>query len=139
MFPDLGTFAQAYYFIKFEGLKNLTGINWETIFIPDAWMFSYRILHTFLMPLAISAIYWLIKKRWPWPLFIGWNLHILLDMFTHVGVYANEPLFPLSRFAISGMNWASAWIFIPNWIALIGIYLFFYFNHQKKQKQELTP
>ncbi|RJO59826.1 hypothetical protein C4546_00100 [Candidatus Parcubacteria bacterium] len=120
MFPDLGTLPQIYYLLKFFGIKNLFSIeNWDTLFIPEGWMFTYFLTHSLITPWVIAGLYWLVKKRLPWPLLVGWSLHILLDMFTHAGVYANRPLFPFSDFSINGVMWSNPWIFWSNWLLLV--------------------
>lgn len=119
MFPDLGVQPQVYYLLT-HGIRNpfFSHIDWENIFIPDAWMISYWLTHSFVTLVVVALLFFAWKRRWPWPLIIGWSSHLVLDMFTHVGVYANRPLYPVSSIAIQGQNWADPWIFFPNWIAL---------------------
>lgn len=118
VFPDVGTIPQIVYLMVVSPIGSWRGIDFETLWIPDAWMLSYRITHSFVTLFLVVGLYGLFRRRVAWPLFIGWGTHLFLDLFTHAGVYANEPLFPLSRFTVSGVFWSNPWIFIPNWIAL---------------------
>ena len=123
MLPDIGVQPQVFYLLT-QGVSNpfFSHTDWENVVIPDPWMISYWVTHSAVTVGVVALVYFAWKRRWPWPLIIGWSSHILLDVFTHVGVYANRPFYPLSDFAINGQNWSSPWIFFPNWIALIVIF-----------------
>jgi len=126
MFPDVGVLPQLYFLLSNYGTKPFRGVNdWTSVLIPASWMQPYYTTHSFVTLAAVAGLYWLWKKRWAWPLIIGWSSHILLDMFTHGGVYANRPLYPLSNFSIEGVSWADPRIFIPNVIALVLVYGYF--------------
>ncbi len=139
MFPDIGVLPQIYYLLT-HGTSNpfFSHTNWEGISIPEPWMVSYRITHSFVTLGVMLLLYYAWKRRWAWPLLIGWASHILLDMFTHVGVYANQPLYPLSSLTIYGRNWSDPWIFFSNWVALALVFGFFGYRWVKRRRETLA-
>jgi hypothetical protein len=54
---------------------------------------------------------------------LGWLLHILLDVFTHRGMFATQFLWPASAVHIDGIRWETPWLFGGTYAALLGIWL----------------
>ena len=61
--------------------------------------------------------------RMPWELG-GWIIHVLLDIPTHSYQFYPTPfLWPLSGWTFDGFSWVTLWFLIPNYIAIIAVYL----------------
>jgi membrane-bound metal-dependent hydrolase YbcI (DUF457 family) len=57
------------------------------------------------------------KKALTLPLLLGWALHILIDVFTHRGLFAVKFLWP------DGIRWETPWFLAANFTVLAAIYL----------------
>lgn len=88
----------------------------------------YNITHSLVVWLGVFILLRLAGLEW-WALaFMGWGLHILLDIFTHTGKFFPTPiLWPFSRFHFSGINWSNKWFMLFNYAVLAFLYLVFYF------------
>jgi membrane-bound metal-dependent hydrolase YbcI (DUF457 family) len=84
----------------------------------------YSITHSLIIAVFVFLLIYLItKKAYVWML--GWPLHILVDIPTHSKEFFPTPLFyPISNFAVDGVNWGNPYIFFPNWILLITLLIF---------------
>lgn len=88
--------------------------------VPDYVLILYQLTHNLLLACALCCLFRLLWK----PLFLpalAWPLHILMDLFTHgQGRWNTAPLFPLSNFTISGINWWShPWVVAVYWSVLV--------------------
>jgi hypothetical protein len=78
------------------------------------WLFIFMMLKIFNFDLAAFV-------------FMGWGLHILLDIFTHSNEYFPTPiLWPLSKFHFSGINWSNPYFMLFNYLVIVFFYLLFY-------------
>jgi hypothetical protein len=84
----------------------------------------YNYTHSLVVWIAVSAIVWAILKKFPW-IFLGWVLHILIDIFSHTDAYFATPfLFPLSDFKVSIISWAHPVFILINYGLLLILYFF---------------
>ncbi len=65
---------------------------------------------------------WLLFGRPVWEM-LGWCLHILIDMFTHRGLFAIQFLWPLSSIHLDGIRWETTWLLAANYAALASVYV----------------
>jgi membrane-bound metal-dependent hydrolase YbcI (DUF457 family) len=54
---------------------------------------------------------------------LGWALHMLMDVFTHRGLFAVKFLWPVSSVHLDGMRWETPWFVAANFAALAAVYL----------------
>lgn len=100
--------------------------------IPSYVFSTYHVTHSLVVYAVFFAILWWLGKRHFAYLTLGWPLHILVDIPTHVATFFPTPfLWPLSSFSVSGMQWGQPLIFIPNVIFIILLYLFWYLWYRK--------
>jgi hypothetical protein len=62
---------------------------------------------------------------------LGWLLHIVIDIPTHVGIFALHFLWPLSSFSVSGSRWENRWFMAANYGALLLVYLWIWIQHRR--------
>lgn len=67
------------------------------------------------------AIAWLLLSR-PMTEMLAWGLHILIDIPTHVGIFALHFLRPLSSYGFPGLRWENHWFMAANYTALLLLY-----------------
>jgi len=88
----------------------------------------YDLTHSLIIWLGVFLVLRIVGMSWLALAFMGWGLHILLDIFTHTEKYFPTPiLWPFSRFHFSGINWSNKWFMLFNYAVLIFLYLVFYF------------
>jgi hypothetical protein len=81
---------------------------------------------------VVFGIVWWVQKK-PMMELLAWPLHILVDMPTHSSEFFPTPfLWPLSDFTINGISWGTPWIFIPNVVLIIVLYLAWYVRSRMK-------
>jgi hypothetical protein len=127
--PDLFSFG-LFTVLTFLGLAEHP--DWSSGQHPDpshipAYVHSlYNGTHSLVIFMLVFGLVWFFRKK---PLYemLGWPLHILVDIPTHSEKFFPTPfLWPLSDFRINGHAWSDPWIFIPNVIFIMGLYLWFY-------------
>lgn len=83
----------------------------------------YYYTHSFIPITGLAIILYLIAPSY-WIITIPYYLHILLDIFTHRGIWATRIFYPFSNFHFNGHDWwKNKWFSIGNWAALIVINL----------------
>ena len=96
--------------------------------IPRKVFVMYNITHSLVMWVGVFLLLKLIGLSWLALAFMGWGLHIFLDIFTHSKEYFPTPiLWPFSKFHFSGINWSNKWFMLFNYAVLLFLYLVFYF------------
>ncbi len=87
------------------------------------WVWTvYNGTHSaFVFAAAFGAV-WLILRRPVWEM-LGWALHILIDIFTHNGLFAVQFLWPLSAIHVDGARWEAGWLLAANYTALVTVIL----------------
>jgi hypothetical protein len=83
---------------------------------PYVWTL-YNASHSLIPFTALFGILWLVLRRPPLVL-LGWALHILIDIFTHRGMFAIQFLWPFSATAIDGIRWENPWFLAANYAGL---------------------
>lgn len=95
--------------------------------IPQYVYQLYNVTHSFIPFAVIFALVWIFRKK-PFLPMLAWPLHILMDIPTHSTEFFPTPfLWPFfNNIRVNGIPWSHAYIFIPNWIALVGLYAWWY-------------
>lgn len=80
----------------------------------------YQYSHSLVIWAVVFSLVWIFYKRPRYEL-LGWALHILLDIPTHVLAFFPTPfLFPLSNYKFPyGIQWSNQWFMIINYGALL--------------------
>ena len=135
LIPDI-TFVPilAFFILKLDSeLIQVFRTFWKVTFLS----------HSVLIMLVFFATASIYLKRYYYPLFFGWGLHILIDTITHKGgIRAGFPsgarwFYPVSTLKIEGLvNYETLGFMVINWLALILIYAYLYLplNEQKYLK-----
>ena len=93
----------------------------------------YDITHSLVIFGAVFLLIWLISKKPFWPL-LAWGFHIVLDIFTHSFEFFPTPfLWPISDFKVDAWAWGSWSVFLPNVLALMILY-FWFFVYRRREK-----
>ncbi len=96
--------------------------------IPAQVIKLYNATHSLIIWVAIFLLLKIMGLSLLTLAFMGWGLHILLDIFTHTAHYFPTPIFwPLSKFHFSGISWSNKWFMAFNYGVLAFMYLVFYF------------
>jgi len=85
----------------------------------DDYLKVYHFFHSFV-PISLFTFVLSFVNSSYLIITIPYYLHILMDIFTHQGVWATKIFYPLSNFHFEGYNWwKHKWASIGNWAALI--------------------
>jgi hypothetical protein len=96
--------------------------------IPRPVFKLYNITHSLVIWLGVFLILKVFFLDWWAFAYLGWGLHIMIDIFTHSADYFPTPiLWPFSKFHFSGINWSNKWFMLFNYAVLTFLYLVFYF------------
>lgn len=94
------------------------------------WVFTmYSLTHSLIIAGVVVSILFYIDKK------IGiagsaWILHVIMDIPVHNQEYFPTPfLYPLSNFSVNGVSSLKIWA--VNWLVLISVYIYFYFNRKR--------
>ncbi|RLG90174.1 MAG: hypothetical protein DRO36_06540 [Candidatus Hecatellales archaeon] len=83
----------------------------------------YYFVHSLIPITVVTIIIYLVAPSYT-IVVIPYYLHIIMDIFTHQGVWATRIFYPLSDFYFEGRDWwRNRWISIGNWLALVVINL----------------
>lgn len=123
VFPDLFSFAipavvRVWWYV--------TGTTHSLL--PDAhsaphfqWVWPlYHCSHSLLVFAAAFGMVWAIFRR-PVLEMLGWALHNLIDILTHMGIFAVHFLWPLSNYGFNGIRWENRWFLALNYAALLAV------------------
>jgi len=110
-----------------ESGRFLTGAS-KTL-LPDGigprfdWAFGiYNVTHSAVVwALCFGAIS--LAARRPIVELFGWALHIVIDTFTHTGIFAIKFLWPLSPLHFDGIRWETPWFLTVTYAALAAVFL----------------
>lgn len=78
--------------------------------------------HSALVFAVCFAAIWLLLRKPPLEM-LGWALHILIDVFTHRGLFAVKFLWPVLPVPIDGIRWQTPWFLAANFTVLAAVYL----------------
>ena len=102
--------------------------------IPHYVTELYQFTHSFVIFLILFFMLWTFFQRPVWE-FSAWGLHILFDIPTHSYRFFPTPfLWPISRFEVNGIPWASPQVFIPNFTLLAACYIWFFLYRRRKRR-----
>ncbi len=102
----------------------------------DIAAYLYQFSHSLVIFALVFILVWVIYKRPRYEL-LGWALHILIDIPSHVLAFYPTPfLFPISDYRFPyGVQWSNMWYMLINYSALAvvwgGILFNKYFKHGK--------
>jgi len=137
MGPDLLSFGLHFLAMLF-GITPMPVWQWgppEAFSVPQYVHSLYNITHSLIIYLIIFLLVWAIMKWLIW-LLLPWGLHIVIDIFTHSTDFSPTLfLWPVSSFRFNGISWAHPIIFIPNVLAVITLYIYFYVLKRRKAKE----
>lgn len=147
IFPDLFAFTIPFIWlfgdIMFGGMSfadlsrpgEIEPTPQDTLPIFRLTSLLYSISHSAVIFLVVFGAAYLIFRRPMWELG-GWFIHILLDIPTHSYQFYPTPfLWPLSGWTFDGFSWETLWFLIPNYIAIIAVYLLL---HKRKKFSNAT-
>jgi len=87
------------------------------------WAWSvYNFTHSAVVFAVCFGAVWLLLRKPPLEM-LGWALHIVIDVFTHRGIFAVKFLWPISSVHIDGIRWEEPWFLGANFTALAAVYL----------------
>lgn len=102
-------------------------------FIPQYVHSIYSVTHSLIIYVVFFAVLWFLGKKSFAKLTFGWPLHILVDMPLHSSdFFPTLFLWPFSNWYIDGIPWSNPYIFFPNVIFLIALYIYWYFQNKEK-------
>ncbi len=134
--PDLLSFG---IFSAMNILGLVSGPDWSggpppADSIPQYVHTLYNITHSLVTFAVVFGLVWLLRKK---PLYelLAWPLHILMDIPTHSTQFFPTPfLWPFVDYRVDGIPWSHPYIFFPNWIFLILLYLYFFVFRKRYAK-----
>jgi hypothetical protein len=108
----------------------LTGAS-KTL-LPDGrgphfeWVWGlYNFTHSAIVFCFCFGAFWLLVQK-PVLEMLGWAIHIIVDVFTHGGMFAIKFLWPVSSVHVDGKRWETAWFLAANYTALASLYVWLY-------------
>lgn len=105
--------------------------------VPGFVYSLYDLTHSLVIFGAVFLLVWLISSR-PFLPLLAWGFHIILDIFTHSADFFPTPfLWPVSDFKVDAWSWGNWWIFAPNILVLIVLYLCFFVVRRAKAGRAL--
>ena len=133
VFPDLFAFSLPFIFRFYYALSG--DGPWSVFFVrprggvggaEDGFSIShtlYQYSHSLVIWAVVFLIVWAVFKRPRYEL-LGWALHILIDIPTHLLAFYPTPfLFPISDYRFAhGISWGTQWFMIINYSALLLVY-----------------
>lgn len=144
VFPDLFAFVPGFAWLfyniafgtlHFSDLPHPDAIEPATPPLSHLTGALYSVSHSAIIFFAVFGIALLLLRRPAWELG-GWLFHILLDIPTHsYRFYPTPVLWPLFGWKFNGFSWATPWLLIGNYTAIIVVYLLLSL-HQKSQKRK---
>lgn len=140
VFPDFFAFTIPFILVIFRvitGELSLSSFGEHHVPVAgfDLAAYLYQYSHSLVVWAAVFIIVWIISKRPRWEL-LGWALHILIDIPSHViDFYPTPFLFPISEYRFPyGIQWSNMWYMIINYAALVGVWGFILVSKFKKKK-----
>jgi len=87
------------------------------------WVWElYNGTHSVLVLGAFFGVAWFVMRR-PIVSTLGWLFHILLDTFTHRGMFAIQFLWPVSSVRLDGIPWETGWSLAVTYGVLVTVSL----------------
>jgi hypothetical protein len=104
------------------------------------WVWGlYNCSHSAVVFAAFFGTVWLFARR-PVLEMLGWAFHILIDIFTHRGLFATHFLWPVSSLRFNGLPCETGWFLALNYAALALVFLLLWgIRGQEAVKKSLRP
>ncbi|MBU0597485.1 hypothetical protein KKF61_00635 [Patescibacteria group bacterium] len=120
--PDLLT--GAYGLVRYGSKYSVELIEFSELHKPGGlYLKVYYFFHSFLPISIVAGIIAIFAPNYT-IVTLPYYLHIIMDIFTHRGVWATRIFYPISNFHFQGHNWwKNKWISIVNWGAIVAINL----------------
>lgn len=101
-----------------------------------AWLDVYRLSHSLLIALLVSAILFLVSRK-HFICSLAWAVHIVCDAITHgSGKFRTMPLYPVTEWSIEGVPfWRSVWVAPVYWSVLLSLWLFIMIWLKKQRRR----
>jgi hypothetical protein len=97
----------------------------------------YYAFHSFVTYALLIVVSYVVLRRIYWPLVLGTGLHLFLDLLTHAGVYAIEPLTPLTSMKVNGfLQWGSWEFYFLEAAAFLAYTLWLFRRAHRKPEQQ---
>jgi hypothetical protein len=105
----------------------------------DLAAYLYQYSHSLVIWAAVFIIVWIVSRRPRWEL-LGWALHILIDIPSHViDFYPTPFLFPISEYRFPyGIQWSNMWYMIINYSALAGVWIWIVIKKLQKKRHPIS-
>ncbi len=142
VFPDLFAFSFPFFlrfYLLFTGKINADDFTGRPD-IGNSVGFDlahtlYQYSHSLVIWALVFGVVWFIYKRPRYEL-LGWALHILIDIPTHVLAFFPTPfLFPISEYRFPyGMQWSNVYFMIINYSLLLLVWGRMLFTDWRKMK-----
>ncbi len=96
------------------------------------WVWGlYNCTHSALVFAVCFGAGWLLLRKPPLEM-LGWALHIVIDVFTHRGMFAVKFLWPVSPVHVDGIRRETPWFLVVNFTALTAVYLLLWIYRARK-------
>lgn len=129
MLPDLIPYGMALTNTSLPKWMDLA-VNSNPV-VPDFFIKSYYLAHSFVPILIVAVALFLFKRKWL-ILLIPYALHVAFDIPFHCSVFSTRFFYPLSDFHICGYSYAdNLWVWEVNYGILVGIYYLIYTKFYK--------
>lgn len=88
----------------------------------------YTVFHSLVIWCVVFLLLLLFKLEWWAIAYLGWGMHIIIDIFTHSKrAFSTQIFWPFSNYSFSGISWSSKWFIIINYSVILVLYIIFYF------------
>jgi hypothetical protein len=119
----------------------LTGASPSLLPTPNGphfeWVWGvYNCAHSLLVFAVVFVGVWLVMRR-PLLEMLAWTFHILLDIFTHRGMFAIQFLWPASSVHLDGLPWETRW-FLAATYAVLGAIWFLLWRSRRSSSVQLA-
>lgn len=100
------------------------------------WVWTlYNATHSALVFATCFGAVWLLLRRPVWEM-LGWALHILIDVFTHQGLFAINFLWPAWSLHLDGIRWETPWVLAVTYAGAAMVYLFLWTRRSSRANQK---
>lgn len=105
----------------------------------DLGSYLYQFSHSLVIFALVFALVWVISRR-PRLELLGWALHILIDIPSHIiSFYPTPFLFPISDYRFPyGIQWSNIWYMLINYSLLLIVWGRIFLKKYKQDKNFLV-
>ena len=136
--PDIFSFgilfAQTVFGFGYGRPRFGAGGTPDSFYVPAYVHIFYDWTHSLIVFAAAFLIVWLIRRKPLWEM-LGWALHILIDIPTHISAFFPTPfLWPISNYEVSGISWGNPIFMAVNYSSLVLAYSYLVWRDRKSRK-----